>query len=136
MALIKCSECGKEFSDKASACPNCACPIEKNVITKKIIINHKKMGFIGSGVEIFIYIDNQMIGKTTSGKSLEIELPIGKHNIRIEMPTDQATLKSSNISKDAKDFNIEPSNNLIEITISIKLGFSAGTCNIDSIIYK
>lgn len=26
MALIKCSECGKEFSDKASACPNCGCP--------------------------------------------------------------------------------------------------------------
>ena len=26
MALIKCPECGKEFSDKASACPNCGCP--------------------------------------------------------------------------------------------------------------
>lgn len=29
MALIKCAECGKEFSDKASACPNCACPVER-----------------------------------------------------------------------------------------------------------
>ncbi len=29
MALIKCIECGKEFSDKAKACPNCACPIEE-----------------------------------------------------------------------------------------------------------
>lgn len=27
MALIKCSECGKEVSDKATACPNCGCPI-------------------------------------------------------------------------------------------------------------
>ncbi len=27
MALIKCSECGKEVSDKASACPNCGYPI-------------------------------------------------------------------------------------------------------------
>lgn len=26
MALIICSECGKEFSDKAPACPNCGCP--------------------------------------------------------------------------------------------------------------
>lgn len=26
MALIKCTECGKAFSDKASACPNCGCP--------------------------------------------------------------------------------------------------------------
>jgi len=29
MALIKCAECGKEFSDKANACPNCACPVER-----------------------------------------------------------------------------------------------------------
>lgn len=28
MALIVCSECGKEFSDKASNCPNCGCPIK------------------------------------------------------------------------------------------------------------
>ncbi len=27
MALIKCSECGKEVSDKAKACPNCGNPI-------------------------------------------------------------------------------------------------------------
>lgn len=26
MALIVCTECGKEFSDKAAACPNCGCP--------------------------------------------------------------------------------------------------------------
>ena len=26
MALIKCPECGKEFSEKAAACPNCGCP--------------------------------------------------------------------------------------------------------------
>ena len=26
MALIKCPECGKEFSDKAAACPNCGFP--------------------------------------------------------------------------------------------------------------
>lgn len=28
MALIKCSECGKEISDKASSCIHCGCPIE------------------------------------------------------------------------------------------------------------
>ena len=31
MALIKCEECGKQVSDKASACPNCGCPIEKKI---------------------------------------------------------------------------------------------------------
>lgn len=29
MALLKCKECGHEVSDKASACPNCGCPIER-----------------------------------------------------------------------------------------------------------
>ena len=32
MALIKCKECGHEVSDKASACPNCGCPIEKGLV--------------------------------------------------------------------------------------------------------
>ncbi len=27
MALIKCKECGKEISDRASSCPNCGCPL-------------------------------------------------------------------------------------------------------------
>ena len=29
MALIKCSECGQDVSDKASACPNCGYPIQR-----------------------------------------------------------------------------------------------------------
>ncbi len=28
MGMIKCTECGKEMSDKAAVCPNCGCPIE------------------------------------------------------------------------------------------------------------
>ena len=31
MALIKCSECGHEVSDKAQHCPNCGCPIEQKL---------------------------------------------------------------------------------------------------------
>jgi DNA-directed RNA polymerase subunit RPC12/RpoP len=27
MALIKCSECGKDVSDKAASCPNCGAPL-------------------------------------------------------------------------------------------------------------
>jgi hypothetical protein len=34
MALIKCSECTKEISDKASACPQCGAPVEKTEYTK------------------------------------------------------------------------------------------------------
>lgn len=38
MALIKCIECGKEFSDKASACPNCACPVSEMTVKKEVAI--------------------------------------------------------------------------------------------------
>lgn len=30
MSLIKCSECGKEISNKARGCLNCGCPVEHN----------------------------------------------------------------------------------------------------------
>lgn len=39
MALIKCAECGKEISNKASACIHCGCPIE--VLTKEKNIEKK-----------------------------------------------------------------------------------------------
>lgn len=44
MALIKCSECGKEISDKADVCMNCGNPIQKEIEnqkkkTKKVIMN-------------------------------------------------------------------------------------------------
>ena len=40
MALIVCPECGKEFSDSAKACPNCACPID--VVLEEIEKNKKE----------------------------------------------------------------------------------------------
>lgn len=38
MALIKCSECGKEISDKANTCPNCGIKIHNNKNIMKIVI--------------------------------------------------------------------------------------------------
>lgn len=40
MALIKCPECGKEYSNLASACPNCGCPTSYvNKVGKENSIN-------------------------------------------------------------------------------------------------
>lgn len=36
MALIKCSECGKEVSSNADACPNCGNPIKKGSASNQI----------------------------------------------------------------------------------------------------
>lgn len=35
MALIKCPECGKQVSDKASSCPQCGCPISGSSVASK-----------------------------------------------------------------------------------------------------
>ena len=35
MALIKCTECKKEYSDKAKACPSCGCPAISNMTSEK-----------------------------------------------------------------------------------------------------
>lgn len=42
MALINCKECGKEISDSATSCPNCGCPVTKEVIrTETLIVKEK-----------------------------------------------------------------------------------------------
>ena len=46
MSLIICTECGKEFSDKAPACPNCGCPTSEilNEINKEPEDNVEETG--------------------------------------------------------------------------------------------
>lgn len=46
MALIKCSECGKEISNKASVCPHCGMPLRsEDRGTYDITITRKNSGF-------------------------------------------------------------------------------------------
>ena len=51
MSLIKCSECGKEISDKATACVHCGCPVPKTNAEQKSIDFGEIFGdmFGGSG---------------------------------------------------------------------------------------
>lgn len=39
MSMIICNECGKEFSDKATACPNCGCPVWDSTPIQQPYIN-------------------------------------------------------------------------------------------------
>lgn len=69
MALITCSECGKEFSDKASACPNCGCPTEScggSVEEKKAdvrVINGKE-------IDLFSIVKSRGKSKVSAGALL------------------------------------------------------------------
>lgn len=65
MALVKCSECQKEISDKAESCPHCGNPI--NAISQKVEVvevertskKWKKKSLWGVG---FIIIGAMMLG--------------------------------------------------------------------------
>lgn len=49
MALINCTECGHEVSSKASACPNCAAPVEATAqVSKKKYETHRKCKSCGA----------------------------------------------------------------------------------------
>ena len=57
MSLIKCKECGHEVSDKASACPNCGCPIGNVGIIQEEIIDpepKKRKGWIWALIVVLL----------------------------------------------------------------------------------
>ncbi len=62
MAIIKCTECGKDISDRAAACVHCGCPIEKEVVTKPKIIASGKVDLTeDSAVRIIKNANNEAI---------------------------------------------------------------------------
>ena len=52
MALIRCSECGKEISDKATACVHCGCPVSKSNSEQKQIDFNETFGDLFGGAKI------------------------------------------------------------------------------------
>lgn len=146
MALIKCKECGKELSDKASACPNCACPIEKEKRKVRII----KMG--GLALRCSVFIDNQPVGQIGIGsnKIIEIEVPIGTHYIStITQVKNQSTFVATNgvntiatpittstsQEQDGKQFEVKADDELTVVEILTKGSWtgSTGRCIVGSI---
>ena len=72
MALIKCSECGKEISDKAESCPNCGNPINKKEESKIMVYGYNESYMINPKVKIFI--NNEEIGSVSKGQLFEYDI--------------------------------------------------------------
>lgn len=89
MALIKCEDCGKEISDKSSACIHCGCPI---ILKRKceecgqdINDNDKVCSYCGCPIEEFQKKDNLKNKKPFKDLTKEEKLYIfGKKNEEIE----------------------------------------------------
>lgn len=70
MSLIKCSECKKEISDKATKCPNCGCPVVSNNIRNKKKYNNIGL-IIGGIITLIILLFLFVLGNIVN---LDIEL--------------------------------------------------------------
>ena len=58
MALVKCTECGKEVSENAMSCPNCGNPIKQRVLQTKAAESRKSIKKLlwGVGIAIIVFI--------------------------------------------------------------------------------
>lgn len=94
MALIKCPECGKMFSEFAISCPECGCPIEKiKEISKNIEDNislPEKCPICGINARNHI-VENKCNVCGYDYRTSEQELNVILENGKRENPTTQPT---------------------------------------------
>ena len=79
MALIKCSECGHEISDRALSCPNCGCPIDKEdeiqdnnlvevkILKEKLCVRNILIIFIISFILFILLVSSIKFGSSYDG---------------------------------------------------------------------
>lgn len=106
MALIKCTECGKEVSDKATTCPNCGAPIsapapgeaERQKVEVKVTQEKKKGSCLKTilivlGVFVVIGVIGSLAGNDDDKKESENTEPV---TAEVENPAETDEPKEEN----------------------------------------
>ena len=116
MALIKCSECGKEISNKASVCPHCGMPLRSEDRGTYDINKKKKKQWFLINPDATITVDNSDKYKLKNDSSIKISLTTGEHTILFSLGPRKTEAKI-NVTENA---NIEMSMNRVsgEIMVS------------------
>lgn len=133
MSLIKCPECGKEFSDRAVSCPNCGYPVPQ----KKVPVHIERNSTMMLAVGCYVYVDGVMVGELKPKKSLDCELTVGSHSISIESDVSSFGYSAADTRKlSGEQFNIDNTTKKVYITIKTKGSWTGGTgkCVVDSIV--
>ena len=74
MALIKCSECSKEVSEKAQSCPNCGSPIAAENLT--LTLTGFPRRYIGSKA-VDVLLNGSPVGSVDKGSTATLKLASG-----------------------------------------------------------
>ena len=82
MAMIKCSECGHEISNKAAACPFCGAPVEKETVSVHIWRNKNLVS--GKGIIGRVFIDDTCVGPAGNGVDYTVKVAPGTHQVTVE----------------------------------------------------
>ena len=76
MALVQCSECGREVSDKSEKCIHCGCPINGNdSVSNGTLVIYGYTGWFLVKPKLKIYLNGKYIGDV-SYKAKTKEIPI------------------------------------------------------------
>lgn len=115
MALIKCPECGKEISDKATTCPNCGMPLRREDRgTYNVVITREKQWYlINPKMKVTVDAADEYILENNS--SITVPLTTGPHTLLI----------SSGIRKTKTDIDVTENMN-----INVKFNRASGEINV------
>lgn len=116
MALIKCSECGKEISDKASACPNCGMPLRPEERgTYDVTITRENQWFL-INPDATITVDNSEKYKLKNGNSIKISLMTGEHTLLFSLGPRKTEVKINVTSNMNMSMNMNRLSGEINVT--------------------
>lgn len=82
MALINCPECGREISDRVTACPHCGYPLVNEPIEAAFCLKRESKALF-CAIKYEVFLDNQMWGILKNGESLNTTLTCGVHHLRL-----------------------------------------------------
>ena len=133
MALIQCPECGKQISSNAVTCPNCGNPVPK----KMCPVHIERNSTIAVAIICYVYFDGTMYGELKGGRSLDLELPVGKHSVSVESEADVrfGLNSAATRNRSIEQFTINENTKSVSIVVKTPPSWFGGTgkCVIDSI---
>lgn len=121
-----CLGCGCKLEIGSKFCPHCGRETilaSGEVGTIKIVREKKTMGF---AVSFDVFVDDEKVGSLANGRSLSFDVPIGSHDIKLEL-LNSTTHQVVELSSEKRN---------VLITVIPKMGLLAARPYVKSVNYN